>query len=51
MDKLKTKKCIICGDNFTQYNTTQKVCNWKCALQFASEKNTEKKNANLIMMQ
>lgn len=38
MDKLKTKKCIICGDNFTQYNTTQKVCNWKCALQFASEK-------------
>jgi len=36
--QVKTKKCKVCNENFTLYKTTQKVCGWKCALKFASDK-------------
>lgn len=34
----KTKKCKQCGKEFQPFQTTQKVCSPKCALDFAKEK-------------
>jgi hypothetical protein len=36
MKPLKQKKCKTCGVMFTPYKSTQKVCNYKCAIEHAN---------------
>lgn len=32
------KNCTICGDQFNQHKTTQRVCSYECAIEFAKLK-------------
>ena len=36
MKPLKQKKCKTCGVMFTPYKSAQKVCNYKCAIDYAN---------------
>ena len=36
MKEIKKKNCSICGVNFTPYKTTQKVCGYKCAMEYSN---------------
>tara|TARA_R110001632_G_scaffold76073_1_gene172706 strand:- start:8752 stop:9312 length:561 start_codon:yes stop_codon:yes gene_type:complete len=44
---IKKKKCKFCNELFLPYNTTQKVCNYTCAIQYNNSKikNEAKKKA------
>jgi len=37
MKPLKQKKCKTCGVMFSPYKSTQKVCNYKCAIIYTNE--------------
>lgn len=37
MKIIKQKKCKCCSELFTPYKTTQKVCNYKCAIVYSNE--------------
>jgi len=38
MKKVQPKKCKACGELFTPFQTTQKACSVKCAMDIAKEK-------------
>jgi len=42
MKKVKPKKCKACGELFTPFQTTQKACSVKCAMDIAKEKADKK---------
>lgn len=44
MKKIKPKECVVCGEDFMPYLTTEKVCSLTCALAYAKS-DVDKKNA------
>ena len=38
MKPIKKKRCLICNDQFTPYQTTQRVCSTNCAVKWAKDK-------------
>jgi len=38
----KLKPCVICGTEFKQFKSTQKVCSTPCAIQYAKQKEKDK---------
>ena len=38
----KLKSCVICGNEFKQFKSTQKVCSTPCAIEYAKQKEKEK---------
>lgn len=39
--KIRKKKCSICGEKFTPYKSTQRVCSPKCAIEHTNLKKAE----------
>lgn len=35
----KKKKCVVCGTEFDQYNSLQKVCGINCSIKYSKKKN------------
>ncbi|CAD0220356.1 recombination protein NinG [Chryseobacterium sp. JV274] len=46
MKEIKPKKCAVCGGEFIPSKTTQKVCDWSCAISLGHS-NIQKQNAKL----
>lgn len=46
MNKVKPKKCRVCKNKFTPFQTTQIVCSQKCALKYAVEKREKEQRKN-----
>lgn len=44
MKEIKPKKCAVCGGEFIPSKTTQKVCDWNCAISLGKT-NIQKQNA------
>lgn len=44
MKQIKPKKCVVCGEDFMPFKTTEKVCSLTCALAYAKS-DVEKQNA------
>lgn len=44
MKEIKPKKCAVCGDDFTPFRTTEKVCSIACAISLGKS-NIQKQNA------
>lgn len=44
MKEIKTKECVVCGEDFMPFKTTEKVCSLTCALAYAKS-DVDKKNA------
>lgn len=44
MKLVKPKKCAVCGEEFTPFRSTQKVCGTACAISLGKS-NIQKKNA------
>lgn len=40
--KPKLKSCVICGNEFKQFKSTQRVCGLQCSLEYAKQKEKEK---------
>lgn len=44
MKEIKPKECVVCGDDFMPFKTTERVCSLTCALAYAKS-DVDKKNA------
>lgn len=44
MKEIKPKECVVCGEDFMPFKTTEKVCSLTCALAYAKS-DVDKKNA------
>ncbi|KAA2223027.1 recombination protein NinG [Chryseobacterium sediminis] len=44
MKEIKLKECVVCGEDFMPFKTTEKVCSLTCALAYAKS-DVDKKNA------
>lgn len=44
MKEIKPKKCVVCGEGFMPFRTTQKVCGTSCAISLGKS-NIQKQNA------
>lgn len=44
MKEIKPKECVVCGEDFMPFKTTERVCSLTCALAYAKS-DVDKKNA------
>lgn len=48
MNKVKTKDCVICGNEFIMYKTTDKCCSYLCQSDYNSRKKGSKTTKSVV---